>query len=396
MDGSKLSPLLVVCCLAFLAASGCGSPVQSEKALAPGYTIPTGHWVDPNNPDPTEDPNDQAGFFLKVTSDSATVTLHRSDTAYGGDPGTGNFSTECRIEEGTSLAADKDILCIAEVEELDLFFSELKIQYHFPPSMCSYAKFLPYHFYAYEPGNGETNLTVTFDVDGSVIANSAGVDPATGEPTCAYDYSADGGTGPNCCVGSYTLTTTQKNTPDPDTISISSGDWGGKASSCLTGPALSESYSDHISVDGYPLTSVTYVEGKGLNDTFTIPATIKATFGGYLMDNNFYAANFYKVSDHSAQSPGVLPADRPLAMRNPANLTISYLPSDTYKFECHNRAEEIQYRIRLMIREWNTHPIAQGGDPDVTVGNDPDFPDGPINDRGDWFDLGNAYPGASL
>jgi hypothetical protein len=145
------------------------------------------------------------------------------------------------------------------------------------------------------------------------------------------------------------------------------------------------------------MTMVKYVEGEGLNETFKVLAPINSTFNGYYMASNLWTANFYSVADHSAQSPAVLPADRPLALRYPAGLTSgTYLPSDTYRFECHNRAEEIQYRIRLMIREWNTDPISQGGNPELNVGTDPDFPDGPINDRRDWFDIGNAYPGALL
>jgi hypothetical protein len=135
------------------------------------------------------------------------------------------------------------------------------------------------------------------------------------------------------------------------------------------------------------------VVDEGLNETFKISAAMSTSFFTRALRSNIWVANYYQVADHSAQSPLVLPADRPLALRYPANVaTDPYLPVDTYRFECHNRAEEIQYRIRLMIREWNTDPISQGGNPEVNVGTDPDFPEGPINDRRDWFDIGNAFP----
>lgn len=395
MDGLKLSPYLAAIGMAALAAYGCGSPVKSEKSLTPPFTIPSGTWVDPTNPEEGEEPSEVAGFFLKVKSDTAEVTVHRADTAYGGNPGTTNFSTECRIPVGTSVPADKDILCIAEIEELDAFFSELNIQYHFPPSMCTYAKFMPYHFYAYEPGEGETTLSLELDENGAVLDAQPPTAFDGPAPSCVYDYSGGSGSGPNCCLGSYTLTTLQHHGTDPDTTTITSADWGGKIGSCLSGPGTSTSYSKYIAANGIPMTMVKYVEGEGLNETFKVLAPINSSFGGYYLNSNVWTANFYRVADHSAQSPAVLPADRPLALRYPATLVSeTYLPSDTYRFECHNRAEEIQYRIRLMIREWNTDPISQGGNPDVNVGNDPDFPDGPINDRRDWFDMGNAYPDA--
>jgi hypothetical protein len=403
MDGLKLSPFLTAICLTALAASGCGSPVKSEKSLTPPFTLPSGDWADPTNPEEDEQPSEAAGFFVKVRSDTATVTTHRADTAYGGTTNaalnyTGNFSTECRIPVGTSVPADKDILCYAEVEELDVFFSELEIQYHFPPSMCSYAKFMPYHFYAYTPGDGETTLYRELDEDGSVITATPASAFNGPLPSCVYDYSGGSSGGPNCCIGEYSLTTLQHHGTDPDTTEVTEGDWGGSIGACLSGPGTSASHSGYIAANRIPMTKVKYVEGEGLNDKFKILAPIDSQFGGYYLHSNLWTANFYKVGDHSALSPGVLPNDRPLALRYPAALTSeTYLPSDTYRFECHNRAEEIQYRIRLMVREWNTNPISPGGNPDFDDGTgDPDFPDGPLNDRLDWLDIGDAYPDALL
>lgn len=391
MDGLKLSPFLTAIALAALATYGCGSPVKSEKSLTPPFTIPSGNWADPTNPDTDEEPSEAAGFFVKLLSDTAEIKTHRADTAYGGTTDntqfySGNFSTECRIPVGTTVAADRDILCYAEIEELDVYFSEMTIQYHLPPSMCSYAKFLPYFFYVWEPGAGETNLTVTFDENGAVIANSAGVSATTGAPECpAYDHT--GSDGPNCCVGDYTLTTTQNRTaPDPPTVTTTEGEWGGTVGNCLSGPGTSASHSSYISADGIPLTKVQYVDGTGLNDKFKILAPIASSFNGYYISSNLWTANYYRNGDYL---PG---DDRPIGLRKPA--TAGVLPSDTYKFECHNRAEELQYRIRLMIREWNKDPVEEGLDPDDTSGSE--IGGGLINDRLDWLDIGAAYPEADL
>jgi hypothetical protein len=88
----------------------------------------------------------------------------------------------------------------------------------------------------------------------------------------------------------------------------------------------------------------------------------------------------------------------PVTLLAPAAVTGApsyYTPSDTYDFTCLDAAKDIRQRIRLFVREWNTHSIAEGGDPDVT-GAEPGYAGEPLNDLADWTDFGDNYPASSL
>jgi hypothetical protein len=397
MDGHRLSYFLI---LFLFVAVGCGAPVSSSKntnvpAVNPNFGS------DPLNPDSDDEPSEAAGMFLRITSDTAVVTNHRADVQYQDgafnrqDAGTTNFTTDCRILS-SATGDDRDIFCIAEVEELDLFFSSMKLQFHVPPSMCSYARFMPYHFWAYEAGAGPASTSHEVLADGSVndVLNTL-----NGVPQCDYKYED----GPNCCTGDYTRTITTYASDGTFDVVSTEDSWGGNPATCLSGPALSNQWRAYIGADGFPMARLDYVVGTGANNTFTIDAAINSTFNSsQVMRNNLWAANFYNPSDHpSGSGPGYVAAgvdgDRPVALRIPDTVsgTDIYMPEDSYILSCLDRADEVLARIRLMIRDWNQNPIASGGDPDTT-GTDPGFPDDSLNDRLDWLDIGAVYPTSYL
>jgi hypothetical protein len=148
---------------------------------------------------------------------------------------------------------------------------------------------------------------------------------------------------------------------------------------------------------GFPKEKVSYVEGVGYNQTYSITSP-----AGQSLQSNVWSANFYNPSDHPfVPGNGTVPAgsdpNRPIPMRIPPNVgaTEEHFPSDTYEVVCYSRAQEIQARIRVMLREWSSGPITENGDPDENVGSDPDFPGNPINDVRDWEDFeleGIPYP----
>lgn len=432
MDGKRFLVLSLLC--VFVAgASGCGSPVSSGKKASGTAFVPGGNngnngitdpGVDPDPDDPT--PSEAAGFFLKVTSDTANITLHRAGLGgvhegYPGSPDTSNFTTECRILS-TATGSDRDILCIAEMEELDAFFSEISVQYHVPPSMCSYLRFVPYHYYSFEPGVGPGIVVTDFDeatgtYDMLVAQNSN----AAGEAVCPYDWR-NTAFGPNCCTGTYTRSATVRPiTGDPSTTTTANNPWGGSASSCLTGPAMAS--GDIIKSDaGYPLPLYQFIEGAGYNRKFKVEAGATKRVANLPYESGTFAANFYRACEYTGgcttpnmptppphPNNGLLtPADRPLAMRTPANVGFRdrHVPSDTYNFGCLDRAEDLNARIRLMVREWNVGPITENCDgtaakpcPDDT-GSDPFDPTEPLNDRRDWYDLdvimGLVYPASYI
>jgi hypothetical protein len=308
--------------------------------------------------------------------------LHLADTTYGNDIGTNNFSAECRVG-GSSTGSDRDITCVAEVEELDLYFSELRANLSVGSDMCSYLVQKPYFFYRDEPGKGASQLSVTYNTAGDIIQSSPGVNPESGLPQCQYDYSEQGGG--NCCVGNYTLKTIrQQQFPGQELVTITNGQWGGSAANCLDGPAMSD--GAYLNGEGFPLPRMQYVGGTSYNESYKIDAALNRRHGSRSSLSNIYAGNFYKPSQHTG--------GKPKALQFPANLPQEkgVMPQDTYEWDCLDRSGQSQARIRLFIREWNYGPIAQGGNPDVT-GTSPDFPEKPINDRLDWLDFGDNYPG---
>jgi hypothetical protein len=385
--------------LLFIGFVGCGSPVQSSKNNnAPAIDPNFGN--DPLNPDEGDAPSEVAGMFIKVNSTQAEITVHRADVQYQDgalnrqDAGTTNLTTECRIQS-TATGIDKDIFCIAEVEELDLFFNDLTIQYHVPPSMCSYVRFIPYHFYVFEAGDGPSATSHEILDDGSIndVLNTI-----NGEPQCTYKITD----GHNCCTGTYSKTVTTYSAGVPDIVTTTES-WGGSVNSCLDGPAMSTEWSSYMGTDGKPRARLEYVEGSGFNNTFKILSGISQSFSGNIpYTGNIFAANFYNPSDHpAATGPGFVSApydgDRPVGLRIPDNVDIDdrYMPEDSYVLSCLDRADEVLARIRLMVREWNDDPIASGGNPD-DVGTDPGFPDDDLNDRNDWLDYGANYPASNI
>lgn len=397
MDGKRKYIYATLAMSCFLVA--CGSPVKSSKSATPNFTVGGGSGGS-SNPSVGDTPSDAAGFFIKLLSDNAEITLHRADVQYEDssnvrqDAGTTNLTEECKITS-SDTGDDLDKFCIAEMEELDLYFNALTLQYHVPPSMCSYVSFIPYYFYVFEPGQGPSSVSYALAVGGGTIEYPDG-NTKDGIPYCQYDYTTLSSEFPNCCTGKYTLTI--QDFPQNKVTTTTGNPWNGKASNCIFGNATTWDFKDELD---FPTPRITYVEGVGYNQSFSISAAGKT--GSYA--SNIWAGNFYNPSDHTwvagkGTTPSGVDPNRPQALRIPENVAglDKHLPSDTYRVICYDRAQEIKARIRLMIREWNSSPITSGGNPDAT-GSDPGFPGNVINDRWDWLDFENAgmaYPTSYL
>lgn len=409
-EGSKMETkrtLWLITLAVALVIYGCGSPVGGG-----GKFSYTGDGVAGGSSGGTPPPPsgggsgsvvNSAGFFLSVTTSGINYTLHKASTAYGTDIAVDNFTTECKIPDGTTGAA-ADITCMLEIEELDLYFNSLSFQIHVPSDMCTYLFESPYDFFYMEPGVGPA--LVSYDVwEDGTIHNQISAD-STGVALCPYDYSKDPSVqGPNCCEGTHTTlvrTETANGTPGdgPFTSSITTGvSWGGKGAYCLTGPAM---HSQDKNAQGYPMRTITYIEGVGYNKLYTVPAAIDTAIanGNIQLTSNLWAANFFKPSEHATVIDATAALTGPLSLANPNTASgtgVSFTPQPTYSWACTNRAQEILARIQLLVREWNTHDITSGGDPDV-FGNETTYPFEPLNDRWDWKDVeagGPRYPSYS-
>jgi hypothetical protein len=369
--------------VAFLALAAC-SQLNSEKANVAGAN-PTG--TSGSAIPPVGTVVNSAGFFLSGTGSSnpnMVQFMHVADAAYGADIGTLNFSSSCTIPSGSAVGTD--MVCVAEVEELDLYFNTFNLQYQVPSNMCTYLSIRPYWFYDYQPGTGPTIASHEILANGTIndVINTVG-----GIPKCAFDHGLEGGG--NCCTGTYSHVITTYTSNSSSTVTQIGQGWGGKLGNCAAGPGTNLSGFTAQGVTNLPLPRIDYVAGTGVNASLAITGPNSLTRNGHPVYSNVWTSNFYKPLQHAGGKPIGLQVQPAVPAGNPVAT-----PSDTYDFVCLNGAQEVQQRIRLFIREWNEHSqLRQGGDPDTT-GTEPGFPTLPINDRSDWLDFGNNYPASNL
>jgi hypothetical protein len=326
----------------------------------------------PSNPDvPTPGViSATAGFNVKPNPPKGTrYYMHKE----------GDFSESCTVPSTATAYADKDIMCLLEVEELEGVFHGLDMVLNVPPSMCTYVEYYSYFYFGLEPGVGPTAATVRFDKDGQYVSGAltgpGGQIDAGGKVLCNYDYQALDG-GPNCCTGKYDLTTiTNFGSVDPDfpvtTITQANIPWGGLPGNCVAGAGSTQ---PRFKADNMPLATI-YFKPNGFSESFTT--------GGDSLQKGVGSKHFANYFS------GVPPAA--------FNIGQTYEANPYYSWTCLDSAHEVKYRIRVMAREWNEMSefnLKEAGDPD-TGGVEPDWGSG-INDWGDWLDnvlSGNNFPG---
>jgi hypothetical protein len=278
-------------------------------------------------------------------------------------------SEACAVALGAS-GQDADIECLLDINELDLFVLGLTLDIAGPAGMCDFVDLQHYLYENFEVGEGPAEVSYSRDAQGNIVDEVNSVD---GVPSCAFDYSQQSDSLPNCCLGSYTKTVTDLPTGKTST---SDGWWGGeeKLGDCFDGSGFR--FKDvGLSVDGFPMGRIYYFN----HAAFREPLTYEGLSELYPRDNR-PLANYYDSTDHGGP---------PFALRSPWATT-------AYTVRCLDDAEEVIARIRLWVREWNEEVqfnLAANGDPD-TVGSEP-FWSTPLNDLTDWGDfVGNPddYP----
>lgn len=337
---------------------------------------------------------DEASMWVRVHSDMPEgVVLHQADAAW---------TTKCEIDSNAALgSAGRDLSCVMEVPEEDLYFHGAKFQYNFPTGMCYYTHVLPYYFENFEIGFvsrsvGSIFVGVAGDIGtaggaaGSIATPYAdgtnGFDSGCDNggdwdwdyeakaPFCCYDHSKRSSFAPDCCSGRLIY---QPRFWNDDENAFSSGDsvtlkWEQQTlSQCLSGAAMDAAWIK--GPGGYPLIEIRQVLDKGLNAEF-VPSPLISR-GGTLEHASLYFANYFKPSQHSG-----LPDSTPV----PLNRDFG---NPHYEFICMDRAREVLARIRMSVREWNEFgefSLGTSGDPD-TVGAETDFPEYTLDDFSDWY-----------
>lgn len=271
----------------------------------------------------------------------------------------GNQNLPCAIDE--QAAADfeeRDIECMLDINELDLFVLGFEYRAVAADGMCDFVLHGGPMFATFPVGMGPAVVSYTRHEDDSV---SEEVNAEAGQPKCPFDHAPNG---PDCCYGDYILVVTSAAT-GLETVSHHS--WGqiGDLAECYEGGAF---YGSDLPIagNGFPADRIVHVDRGGYSD-------IRA-FGGISGTHpriSYPLANFYDPDDHGGQAPE--PFLAPGAREH-------------YELTCLDDAEEIVARIRLTVREWNeVREHERSGDPD-TEGTEPDW-ETPINDLLDWKDV---------
>ncbi len=407
--------------------TGCGKTSVNLNALAningPSST-PSGPST-PSNPQVGVVDNNSGFYVRAIANEDSDYVVHAEDLDLGisapfhSSARSYNYANPCKINPGDP---NRDVICYVEGNELDLYFFGLTLQHNIPSSMCSYGEILMPYYYKYPVATGPLTSRTRKNASGAIqdVENSSG-----GSPYCAYDFTKDDIPGPNCCLGKYgsiaetvgpdpqaTVTPAPMVTTVPAAVEAA---WGGDASKCLSGPALDIQKKTR---DGFPKADLYYIEGIGLNGKYVVPSPLSKE-----LSSNFYVANYFTSTSYSeniVNSPGppcvetrnpytgeltvtgscvalfslddpatssyddldhfpaafrlknnpTVPAAKPSVASDPYG-HLDRVSQPFYEYRCLNRAREVLYRIRLMVRSWNI--LGQAGVAGLgSYGNDQD------------------------
>jgi len=299
----------------------------------------------------------------------------------------GSYSQRCFFTNGSIV---NDLTCVIEAGELALFFDGIKFQYNVPANQCNYISTKPYWYYNYEIGTGPATVSATIvkNASGTVISSACTVDgvgpfacdtptpPAAWNditfdisdeitPKCKYDTTDVEG-GANCCLGKYNLTTqiiTSEETPPPTTEFGKS--WGGDVGFCIGGAGKTD--WEHKDKSGYPQE---LIEKMTPDVARTKIYKVSAPIEKIGVRSNMPVANFFTSGIHThtgfGTASGVVKPATPYVPARPSVYPYYVDPiSDRsgsfvwpgnpyYTFDCLDEAFETNYRIRMMVQEWDT------------------------------------------
>lgn len=290
----------------------------------------------------------------------------------------GDFDKPCAVSSSSSAAADRDIECILEVEELEGKFHGIEMVLNVPPGMCRYTLYTPYYYLGKPVGVGAQAFVINFDINGVVDAATVSVDgtpgmsgsnstiATDGVPQCAFNYPG----AEQCCMGDYTITTIMNLGDATETPATTTNySWGGLYGNCIAGAGATMERDPQY---GLPFSEIQF-SAAGESRTITIPGTISK--GGYQswMHSNYVTSTI------------------PTAMVSPY-----------YEFECFDDGFEQSARIRVQVREWNEMSEfllkSTGNSDSGGLATTETYWPGYVNDYYDWDDwiaLGHTtdYPG---
>ena len=363
----------------------------------------------------------------------------------------GAWSDQCKVNLDATSAADRDIMCVTESSELDLMSLGINIQYNIPAhAKCAYVTTMAPYFFQYEPPRNDLTPTTAHTepayvevVDNKVSGTYSAAGYYTFDTTyptnyliggngtyrCAFDYTNSDG--PNCCEGAYTekLTLTLPivsptgSIVPTTTITISEKKWGGFRGSCLSGPAMKLNPPKKSKFPTLIITRMTdqvedantlLTQAHQIESEFETPINLfshgefkkmsddippaGSNFGEFNIDsllNEDFTTTRYAATYISGTTPDAFSdilnyfdVEYPSGYRWYAN----YADPRYFTIICTDKHFEVNARIRLSVREWNTYSALKNAtEPtageDNESGNETDFPAFPKHDFYDWSDV---------
>jgi hypothetical protein len=386
----------------------------------------------------------------EVTTGENLPRFAAYNTNWGSDQSSVIEADDCSADpDGTN--AEKDIFCVIHADELDLAYHGITLMVNAPSDKCEYLGFRPHAYYNSQPGTNSSVVSIC-KVDGQIVGMMVGTTTVTGSvsmattnggcryagtpdansapvggvltytalqaaaqdlgvwldgdtPKCIYDYASRFGSNsgaPNCCEGIYRIDiydwASGETAADADTPTFTTGqntEWSGHNYSCVQGPGTRVGDKD----GGYPLMTIEHVNETNLTHEYKIDRQRS----NMITDYDFEMGNYFSSTDQSNQATWGTKISNLFG-------TGLITPYDTaldpfYTVLCLNRDDEIQARIRVMIRKWNEKPELtdfladySNGDPDSGDDysdpanyEDPPFDDDPINDHRDFDDFNANY-----
>lgn len=388
MNGSlKVVQAIVLLSFVGLFFTSCGGSQTTLGSSVVSGTTPVGQTPASSGTESIEEEEKNATIPAGYSASDLFVTVPDTIDYLNFSSVAGSHSERCSFTSGSVV---NDLTCVIEVGELALFFDGIKFQYNVPANQCKYIGTQPYWYYNYEIGTGPTSVSasITKNASGTVISSACTVDgvgpfacdtptpPAAWNditfdisdeitPKCKYDTTDEDG-GVNCCLGKYNLSTqviTPEETPPPTTVFGKS--WGGSVGSCIGGAGSTD--WEHKNSAGYP----SYLIEKMTPDIartkiYKVSPPIEKVAGR----TNMPIANYFTAGIHThtgfGTASGVVSAATPYVPARPSVYPYYVDPiSDRsgsfvipgnphYIFDCLDEAFETNYRIRMLVQEWDT------------------------------------------
>ena len=320
-------------------------------------------------------------------SPSAAAPLYEISTTeeYGDSAQTDRESvSNCEIEYDPDLEfednARKDVYCILDMMEKDLYLNRVALVYNVPKGMCNYTVVRPPWHFNQEIGRGPSRLVkCTIKTNPKQEENGPGYTCNDREgyfelPSCPQEGRNCTGSSPtgkldgekenlqdfcgaydltdlklsNCCFGNYSVYDSSGGAP------VEQGKWPGELKNCIGGAGRTS--WDAYDESGNLIPVIQHAATDGYRAKYQITDIYTAAGGrlGYSMPS----ANYIKSLDVAASRvksrlDNLWKTDK-FALREKAIDRDLYKPWPFFSVECKDSGGEIVAALHMSVKEWNT------------------------------------------